>query len=148
MNISVADLLHHKGHLVVTTHPDDTVHEAVTTMVALGVGSVVVVADDGTVCGLLSERDCLSRTLLEVRDPTKTRVSDVMGRDVVTVTPDHQVHACMALMTEHRTRHLVVSRGERLLGVVSQGDCVAHLCDCVMRENDELYAYIVGVPPR
>jgi CBS domain-containing protein len=47
-----------------------------------------------------------------------------MTRVLVTAPPHLNVEAAMALMTERRTRHVLVTEGETLLGIVSIGDLV------------------------
>jgi CBS domain-containing protein len=55
-----------------------------------------------------------------------TRVRDVMSSPVVTVSPETPLPVAMALMKEHRIRHLPVLANGRLVGIVSRGD----LRDC------------------
>jgi signal-transduction protein with cAMP-binding, CBS, and nucleotidyltransferase domain len=148
MDARVRDVLAKKrGCSVVTIACEATVRAAVAVMVAHQVGSVLATDEGGSTCGILTERECVERMLLEGQDPQRSRVADIMRRQLVVVTPDEQIEACMALMTANRCRHLPVMRDGNVVGVLSIGDCVAHLCDVAMHENAALFAYITGRYP-
>jgi CBS domain-containing protein len=51
-------------------------------------------------------------------------VTDVMSRRLLTCSPDDSLAELMAVMTEHRVRHLPVVDHGQLLGLVSIGDLV------------------------
>lgn len=148
MDARVRDVLEKKrGCAVVTVEVDASVRAAVATMVAHRVGSLVVTDGGERPCGMLTERDCIERMLLEGRDLRHARVADIMRREIIVVSPDAQIEECMALMTAHRCRHLPVMVDGEVVGVLSIGDCVAHLCDVAMDENATLFAYITGRYP-
>ena len=110
-------------------------------------GDAVLVVDGNQICGIITERDYLRRVALPQRSPQRTPVEEVMTRKVHMVRPHHTVREAMALMTDCRCRHLPVSDRSRLLGLVSIGDCVAHLCRETSIENDYLNEYISGCYP-
>jgi CBS domain-containing protein len=105
---------------VVSVAPDELLRTAAQAMTAAKVGMVVVL-DDGRLAGVMTERDVL-RTVSESMDPDKTPVGDVMTRDVITVEPDWEVYEAASEMAARNIRHLVVSEGERVVGVVSIRD--------------------------
>jgi signal-transduction protein with cAMP-binding, CBS, and nucleotidyltransferase domain len=146
METRVTELLGKKGNHVITIDRGALVSDAVTVMVANRVGSVVVIDDSG-VCGIFSERDCVVRVVLERREPRKTCVADVMTPNVNSVTMGHSVEACMNMMTKQRCRHLPVMTRGVLVGLISIGDCVAHLSAEATRENADLLDYIAGRYP-
>jgi signal-transduction protein with cAMP-binding, CBS, and nucleotidyltransferase domain len=144
----VEHLLECKGHRVVVTGPRTTVHAAATIMAANRVGSVFIRdGDEDEIVGIFSERDCVSLVVLERRDPDETIVAEVMNREVHLVTPQHEVEHCLALITEHRCRHLGVVSGRKLVGVISIGDCVALIGARAVAENRSLLEYITGRYP-
>ena len=69
---------------VVTVSPSNTVREAIETMAAAKVGSVVV-AENGLLAGIFSERDVMLRVVMEGRDPNVTEVEEVMTTPVITI---------------------------------------------------------------
>ncbi len=87
------------------------------------VGAVLVC--DGTACsGIFTERDLMTRVILNGLDPTTTRVAEVMTADVACVQPSTPASEAMAIMTERRCRHLPVVEGGEIVGVISIGDLV------------------------
>lgn len=105
---------------VISCEPSDSVREAARTMTRHKVGSVVVV-QDGTLAGILTERDVL-KGVAEGIDLGSTKVSELMTRAVVTVTPDWEVYEAAAEMLARRFRHLVVVDADAVVGVVSMRD--------------------------
>ncbi len=149
MAVFVSSLLAHKGGDLVTIEPSATVFEAIRRMVDANVGAVVVLDGDtadsgGGLAGIFTERDYLRRIALEGRTSRETRVADVMTTGLVTVGPGESVETCLALMTEHRIRHLPVVDGERLAGVVSIGDCVRAQAEDARGEAESLQRFVAG----
>lgn len=103
--------------------PDDTVLAALEVMAEKGIGAVLVL-QDGAVKGILSERDYARKVVLQGRGSRETPVSEVMTRQVFSVTPTWSCEQCMSLMTEKRIRHLPVLDDGRVVGVISIGDVV------------------------
>jgi len=120
---TIERILQEKGRQVHTVRPGATVLEAVEAMCAAKVGAVLV-CDGGTCVGIFSERDLMTRVILEHRDPRTMPVGDAMSRDVVVVEPETSTNEAMAIMTERRLRHLPVVEGGKVAGVVSIGDLV------------------------
>jgi len=69
-------------------------------------------------------------------------VREIMTGKVLTVQPAQTVEECMALMTSKRVRHLPVTEGERLVGLVSIGDLVKEVIADQEQTIRELESYI------
>ena len=147
MSTRVSALLARKDGTVVTIAPDATVYQAIERMVAHNVGAIVVV-DGDALAGIFTERDYLRRIALEGRTSRETAVRDVMTADLVTVTPDDAVDACLGTMSDRKIRHLpVLDAGGALVGVVSIGDCVRLVADRARGEADALQSFVSGGYP-
>ena len=103
--------------------PDDTVLDALRLMADRNVGAVLVIRD-GSLVGILSERDYARKMVLHGKASHDTAVREVMTTAVVSVTPTWTCDQCMAVMTDKHVRHLPVMDGEHLVGVISIGDVV------------------------
>lgn len=147
MSTRVSALLAHKDATLVTIGPEATVYDAIERMVSHNVGAIVV-CDGDRLAGIFTERDYLRRIALEGRTSRATRVSDVMTRDLVTVTPADSVDACLATMTDHKIRHLpVLDDAKTLVGVISIGDCVREVAERHRAEADSLHRFVSGGYP-
>lgn len=127
-----------------TVGPAATVLEAISLMAQHRIGALVVVAGDGRVIGILSERDYARKIVLMERSSYNTEVRDIMTADVITVAPDARTTHCMTLMTEKRLRHLPVVEDGKLLGMVSIGDLVKDVISDQQAHIRHLESYIRG----
>ena len=123
MDNTLQRLLDKKGHEVYSIQANQTVYEAIAEMDQRNVGGLIV-KDDEKIVGIITERDYTRKVILKGRSSKETPVEAIMTRDLVTVTPEHQIQQAMALMTEKRCRHLPVFKGEHLVGMLSIGDLV------------------------
>ena len=140
---TVRHLLQQKGMDVWTVNPTDTVRTALQLMADQNIGAVIVL-NGGQLVGIFSERDYARRGILQGRASIDTPVRDVMTSHVFTVAQEATIEDCMAMMTEHKIRHLPVMKGEVLIGVISIGDVVRHIITSQKRVIDQLEHYIAG----
>jgi CBS domain-containing protein len=120
---TVTQLLEGKSREVHTIGPDARVFDALKLMADKDVGALVVI-EGGRIAGIISERDYARKVILHGKSSHDIQVREIMTARVVTVQFRHTVEECMALMTSKRIRHLPVTEGERLVGVLSIGDLV------------------------
>lgn len=126
---TVRDILQLKGHVVYTVSPDSSVYEALETLEAKNLGSLVVLEENGKLDGIFTERDYARKVILKGRSSKETKVRDIMTESPVFVTPDHKIEYCMQLMTDKHIRHLPVLEDNELIGIVSIGDLVKYIID-------------------
>ena len=112
-----------KNQDVHTIQWDHTVFEALVRMSEKNVGALPVVKE-GTVVGIISERDYARKLILKGLSSVTTRVDDVMSSPVITVDTHKSVEECMKIMTDSHLRHLPVVEDGKLLGLLSIGDLV------------------------
>src|SRR5277367_919037 len=120
---TVSQLLRVKGTEVFSVTPQDSVLHAIEVMATRHVGALLVMSQ-GTLIGIISERDYARKVILKKRSSHDTPVGDIMTSPALTVTPSDTVHHCMQLMTERRIRHLPVMESDRVVGMLSIGDLV------------------------
>jgi len=100
------------------------------------------VVEQGRLVGFCSERDLVVRLVAEGRDPDRTRVADVMTREVVTAEPDDTVQQCEEKLRERHCRHLPVIENDRVVGCLSMRDFLQSDLKEKQAELDQLSAYI------
>ncbi len=140
----VAQILKDKGSRVVTTEADATIADAARTLRRERIGAVLVINDDGTPAGILSERDIV-RGLADAGAPLLDKhVSDLMTRSLFTCEPSATVEAVMTEMTAGRCRHIPVLEDNVVIGMISIGDVVRARVDTLESESDQLKNYIAN----
>ena len=135
---TLAQILAAKPGGVHSVRPTDTAHAALVAMSEKRIGFLVVLEGEKLV-GVLSERDYTRKLIPSGRSAQDARVSDLMTREVVTVTLAHHVRECVSLMDRHGIRHLPVVDGGRVVGVISVRDLLREAVvhhDKVVREME------------
>jgi CBS domain-containing protein len=140
---TVSQLLRVKGAEIFSVTPQDSVLHAIEIMATRHVGALLVM-DQGSLLGIISERDYARKVILKNRSSHDTPVGDIMSSPAVTVAPEETVHRCMELMTEGRFRHLPVVKGGRVLGILSIGDLVKAVIQEQSEHIEQLERYIAG----
>jgi CBS domain-containing protein len=141
---TVASLLESKGSDIYSIRPDDHVYAALELMEEKRVGALVVTDGDALV-GVISERDFAREMLTADGGPRDMLVSDIMTKDVFTVSPESNVGDCMAMMTDKRIRHLpVLDADGQLVGIISIGDVVSAVITSQESLIADLERYITG----
>ena len=106
----------------VRLHPDENAAVAARAFQRYNIGAVPVCGAYGRICGILTDRDLVTRCVAAGMRPEDTKVSQVMSGSVVTVGPDMEVAEAAKLMAQRQVRRLPVVQGEKLCGMVSIGD--------------------------
>jgi CBS domain-containing protein len=141
--LTVNHLLKVKGGQIFSVAPGDSVLHAIEIMATRRVGALLVM-NQGSLLGIISERDYARKVILKNRSSSDTRVSDIMSSPAITVSPADTVHHCMELMTEARVRHLPVVESDRVLGMLSIGDLVKAVIEEQRDQIEQLERYIAG----
>ena len=131
---------------VLSITPQQTVYEALELMAHYDIGALLV-CEDGCLLGILSERDYARKCALTGHPSRETPVEDIMTKHVLSVSPQHTVDECLAIMTEHHFRHLPVVDNERVVGLVSIGDLVKWVISGQQEAIAALEGYITGGYP-
>ncbi len=107
---------------VIRIHPDESVAVAARTLTHYNIGSLPVCGNDGRLCGLITDRDIVTRCLAAGRAPGATAVKDVMTSKIIAARPDMDTSIAASLMGSKQIRRLPVMENGRLCGMVSLGD--------------------------
>ncbi len=110
---------------VVSLGPHASVWDAACVMTRANCGSVLIVDTPGTLLGIVTERDLMTRVLAKALNPQTTLVTDIMTRSPICVTPEVLVADAVVIMIERGFRHLpIMGPGSKILGVFSVRDAL------------------------
>ena len=107
---------------VVRIHPEETVAVAARMLEHNNLGALPVCGSDGRLCGMVTDRDLVTRCLAAGKSPQTTSVREVMTTKIYVGRPDMEVSLAAGLMGREQIRRLPVMENGRLCGLVSLGD--------------------------
>ena len=107
---------------VIRIHPDESVAVAARTLEHYNIGILPVCGNDGRVCGLVTDRDLVTRCLASGRPAARTTVREVMTTQVISASADMEANVAAGLMGREQIRRLPVTENGKLCGMVSLGD--------------------------
>lgn len=140
---TIRKILEKKGGQIWSVTTKSTVYDALSLMAEKSIGAVLVI-DDNTLKGVMSERDYARKIILEGKSSKDVLVGEIMSPRVIYVDIDTNIEECMALMIKKRIRHLPVYENNNLVGIISIGDVVKALIDKKEVVINELENYITG----
>ncbi len=142
--MKISRILNTKGRDVTTVAEDRPVLEVVADLRRRGIGAVVVVDGDGTVAGIVSERDIVNAVADYGERLKDLTVRDLMTTGIAMCSPDDDVNDVMRQMSGGRFRHVPVIENGDLAGIISMRDLVRARMDELERETEALQHYISG----
>jgi CBS domain-containing protein len=143
--MTVARILATKGREVLTAQPHRTLKEVAEILAARDIGAVVIADVQGSVLGILSERDIVRAVGRRGAQALDDAVSMHMTTQVVTTREEETVLATVEKMNAGHFRHVPVMKDDRLIGIVSIGDVVKFRLAEMEHEQSALREYIAAV---
>ena len=107
---------------VIRIHPEESVAVAARTLARNNIGILPVCGSDGRLCGILTDRDIVTRCLAAGKAPQSTSVREIMSTRLYVGRPDMEVTVAAGLMGKEQIRRLPVMENGKLCGMVSLGD--------------------------
>ena len=107
---------------VIRISPEESVAVASRLLTNYNIGALPVCSRDGKLCGIVTDRDIVTRCLAADRSAKSTSVREIMTPRTNVVRPDMDTQTAAALMSGNQIRRLPVMENGRLCGIVSLGD--------------------------
>lgn len=107
---------------VIGIRDHETVEVAARTLEQYNIGALPVYGMGGAVCGMITDRDMVTRCIAANRDPAKTTVGQIMTNHLASVTPDTDTVTAARIMGKYQIRRLPVLESGKLCGMVSLKD--------------------------
>jgi predicted transcriptional regulator len=120
--MKINDLLKNKGRSIKTIGTNKSVLEAIQKLVRNNIGALPVCDAEGTMVGIVSERDLLKECSERATAIGHTKVEDIMTREVAIGTPEDDIDHVVKTMTQKGIRHLPVMEGVEVKGMISSRD--------------------------
>ena len=131
--------------------PETNVYEVAKLMSNNHIGSIPVCDSNNCICGMITDRDILLRSIVCEKDPKNTPVSDIMSCNVCTCTEDDEISNAETKMSQNQIRRLpVCNEKNEVVGILTVGDLVQqdrkigkqevyttleNICDCNKGKN-------------
>ena len=107
---------------VVSIDPNESVEVAARTLAQYNIGALPVCAGNGKLCGVVTDRDLVTRCVASGQGTSQTSVRDVMTKQVLTAQPDMEIGVAAHYMGRQQVRRLPVVENGKLCGMISLGD--------------------------
>jgi len=108
---------------LVTIDGSGSVKEAAEIMLEKGIGSIVV-AEEGSPVGIVTKSDLLARVIVNCRDPRECRIGEIMSSPLIFIDKNTPILDAMRELRHRKVRRLLVSDGEKIVGIVSEYDMI------------------------
>ncbi len=140
--ITVKQFLTENNKNTWTIDKNKSVREALVLMKEKNIGCVIVTNENNKIEGIFSERDYARKCVLEGLNSQDTKVHQLMSKNIISISGDEQIDACMKIMTDKRIRHLPVLKENEILGIISIGDVVKIMINEQKYLIDQLQKFI------
>jgi CBS domain-containing protein len=140
----VADILQIKGPGATTIKPTETIATLARRLQQERIGAMIVSEDGQSVDGIISERDVAYALALHRGDLHALPVAALMTKNAITCSPEDSIADVAKVMAERHIRHLPVTDGTRLVGVVGMRDIFMHRLDEMQRVTKLLGSYVTA----
>jgi CBS domain-containing protein len=138
----IADLL--AGHEALLLPGEATALQAARAMAERRVGAVLVVDEERRPRGMFTERDLMVRVIVAGRDPTTTRIEDVMTRELFVAHPADSIASARAELQKRHIRHLPIVEDGRVTALLSIRDLLRADLEVCQIEVRALTHYVFG----
>jgi CBS domain-containing protein len=118
MSVEARDIMVDK---VITTKKDATIEDAVKLMNEREIGCLVVM-ENGTPVGIITERDLLKRCLAKSKELRGMKVAEAMSQPLVSVGPDIGIEDATKIMVQKKIKKLPIVEKDKLCGLVTLTD--------------------------
>lgn len=115
----------HMSKRLITFRPDQTIDDVIQVLLNKKISGGPVVDDQGKLCGVISEGDCLKEVVKGKYNNTPSlhgKVSEHMATDIKTVNPEMNIFEAAQLFLNMKLRRFPVIENGKLVGQISQKD--------------------------
>jgi CBS domain-containing protein len=108
---------------LITVEGSKSVKEASEIMLENRIGSIVVTEKGGPV-GIVTKSDLLERVIVNYKDPRECKIGEIMSSPLIFIDMKTPILDAMRELRQRKVRRLLVSDGEKIVGIVSEYDMI------------------------
>jgi signal-transduction protein with cAMP-binding, CBS, and nucleotidyltransferase domain len=105
----------------VIVSPNESLLDCANKMTKSDIGSLIV-AEDGILLGILTEKDFVKKVVARNLDLKQTKAKEVMSTKMIKISPEMDLYDAILLMSREEKRRLPVTKGERIIGLLTYKD--------------------------
>ena len=143
--MTVSAILDEKGRETFRLVETTSVVEVLNILAEKKIGAILIVHDDDTIAGILSERDIVRALADKGASILDETAAQHMTKNVTTCKEGDAITAVMEVMSKGRFRHIPVVEDGKLCGVISIGDVVKKRIQQAEKEAEDIRSYISAV---
>lgn len=144
--MKIKTILEKKGSVIYSITPDKTLADMADEMISRHIGSLLVLNEDGSMAGIITERDFLRSVSRHGDAWQSVKVGDVMTSKLITADFEEELNEVMAKLSENRIRHIPVVQDNNVAGLLSIVDIVRALHEETTFQNELMKRYIRDWP--
>jgi CBS domain-containing protein len=142
--MTIKRLLKNKGGYVPSIASQTSVRDVLKKLDVDDAGALVVTDDDQKILGLISERDIVRALQIHGAEALDMPVRRLMSTVVHSCDVDEPLANVLELMDRHQIRHVPITAGGSLCGIIHMLDVVKYRLDEIRVEAEALKAYVAG----
>jgi signal-transduction protein with cAMP-binding, CBS, and nucleotidyltransferase domain len=108
---------------LITVEGSKSVKEASEIMLENRIGSIVV-TEKGSPVGIVTKSDLLERVIVNYKDPRECKIGEIMSSPLIFIDMKTPILDAMRELRQRKVRRLLVSDGEKIVGIVSEYDMI------------------------
>ena len=128
------EILKDKEYEIVSVSPETTISEALQLMIKNQIGAMLI-EDKEEIVGIWTERDLMRNTVAGGFDPNTAKIGDYMTTGLLSAPHDNTCYELLDKFLGMRLRHLLITKEEKYIGLVSIGDVIK---SCLQAKDEEL----------
>jgi len=144
----VSTLLENKRKDVITATPSTTIEEAMELLISNKIACLPVLSDKGELVGIVSDKDIFKKIHETKGKYHSLNVGDVMSTNLIVGLPEDNIEYIAGIMDKNWIRHIPILEGQKMIGLVSEGDILQTITEHKEIENRYLTMYLEGTHRR
>ena len=128
------EILKDKDYEIVSVSPETTISDALQLMIKKQIGAMLI-KDKEEIVGIWTERDLMRNTVTGGFDPATAKIGDYMTTGLLSAPYDNSCYDLLDKFLGMRLRHLLITKEEKYIGLVSIGDVIK---SCLQAKDEEL----------